>query len=213
MNQLIHHAAATADRRPDRGAGHAELRKRADAEDQARPEDDVDRIREPQHPHRDRGIARATEDGVDEEEHHHGAASSQHDPRERRSGPKYIVARAHEREQLWSEEDADRAEDGRRAEPHQDRLDGAPAGAIWILLADTPRDRGRRADRESDRERVHHRHQRLGDPDGRDGVRSQAADEEHVGDHEDRLHHHLEHHRHCEKDDGTPDGRFREVLM
>ena len=87
------------------------------------------------------------------------------------------------------------------------------AGAIRILLADAPRDRGRRADRESDRERVHHRHQRLGDPDGRDGVRSQAADEEHVGDHEDRLHHHLEHHRHCEKDDGTPDGRFREVLM
>ena len=50
-------------------------------------------------------------------------------------------------------------------------------------------------------------------PDGRDGVGAEAADEEHVGDHEHRLHHHLEHHRHCEKDDGTPDGRFREVLM
>ena len=60
--------------------------KRADAEDQARPEDDVDRVREPQHAHRDRGIARAAEDGVDEEEQHHGAAAAQHDARERRSG-------------------------------------------------------------------------------------------------------------------------------
>src|SRR6185436_9969996 len=128
MNQLIHYAAATADCRSDGGAGHAELWKWADAENQARPEDDVDRIREPQHPHRDRGIARATEDGVNEEEHHHGAASSQHDPRERRSGPKYIVARAHEREQLSSEESAVRAEDGRRTEPHEDRLDGASSG-------------------------------------------------------------------------------------
>ena len=43
---------------------------------------------------------------------------------------KHIVARAHEREQLWPEEDADRAEDGRGAEPHEDRLDGGCAPAL-----------------------------------------------------------------------------------
>ena len=53
----------------------------------------------------------------------------------------------------------------------------------------------------------------LSDADRRDSVRSEPADEEHVGHHEHGFHHHLEHHRHCEEDDGTADGDFRVVLV
>ena len=66
--QLVEDAGAAADRRRHRGAGHAQLGERPQAEDEARAEHDVDDVREPEHPHRDRGVARAAEDGVDEEQ-------------------------------------------------------------------------------------------------------------------------------------------------
>ena len=67
--QLHEHADAAAGRRRDRRAGDAESRKRAEPEDEARIEADVDRVGDPQHAHRDRRVAGAAEHGVDQEQH------------------------------------------------------------------------------------------------------------------------------------------------
>jgi len=49
--------------------------------------------------------------------------------------------------------------------------------------------------------RVDDAHQRLGDPDGGDGIGPQPGHEEDVDDGEDALQHHLQHHRHGEDED------------
>ena len=62
-------AGSAADRRRDRRAGDAQLRERSEPKDQTRSEHDVDRVRQPEHAHRDRRVARAAEDRVDQEQH------------------------------------------------------------------------------------------------------------------------------------------------
>ena len=64
-----------------RGAGDAELGERSDAEDEARTEHDVDRVGEPQHPHRDRRVAGAAEHRVDQEQQHDRGVAAEHHPR------------------------------------------------------------------------------------------------------------------------------------
>src|SRR3569832_515879 len=76
-------ASASADRRRDRGADNAELRKGTDSEDQTRTEQDVDPVREPQRAHRDRGVACATKDRVDHDVHHDADVTGEHHTRER----------------------------------------------------------------------------------------------------------------------------------
>ncbi len=63
-------------------AHHAELGERAEAEDEARPEQDVEDVAEPQHAHRDRRVARAAEHRVDQEQQHDGDVAAEHDARE-----------------------------------------------------------------------------------------------------------------------------------
>jgi len=59
---LHEHADSATGRRRDGGSGDAEARKRTEAEDEARIEADVDRVRNPQHAHRDRRVAGAAKD-------------------------------------------------------------------------------------------------------------------------------------------------------
>ena len=89
-----------------------------EAEDQQRPEHDVDRVREPQHAHRDRRVARAAEDRVDQEQHHDRDVAAEHDARVRACPiAMHVGRRAHHAEQPRREQRAEHAEherDGRR---------------------------------------------------------------------------------------------------
>jgi hypothetical protein len=65
----------------DGRAGDAELGERPDAEHEARPEHDVDGVGEPEHAHRDRRVARAAEQRVDDEQHDDHRLAAEHDAR------------------------------------------------------------------------------------------------------------------------------------
>ena len=65
VHELIDDRRAAADVGRDRRAGDAELGKRPEAEDEAGAEHDVEHVAEPQHAHRDRGVAGAAEHRVD----------------------------------------------------------------------------------------------------------------------------------------------------
>ena len=62
-------------------AGDAQLGKWTQPEDEAGVEHDVDRVREPQRTHRDRGVAGTAEDRVDQKQKQHRAAPAQHHAR------------------------------------------------------------------------------------------------------------------------------------
>ena len=81
--QLHQHANTAARGCRDRRAGDAKLRKRAEAEDEAGIENDVDAACNPQDAHRDSGIASAAEDRIDQKQQHDDDVAAQHDLRER----------------------------------------------------------------------------------------------------------------------------------
>jgi hypothetical protein len=209
----VDHAGPAADGRRERCADDPHLRERADAEDQARPQDDVDGVGEPEHPHRDGGVAGASEYRVDQEQHQHGAAAGEHDAGEVRADRQHFIRRPHHREQVGAERDADDEEHDRDEQPERDRLHGRPRRGLRVLLADASRHDRRRADGQPHRHGVDHHHQRLGDADGRDRRWAQVADEVDVGHQEHRLHQHLEHHRHGEQNHCPADRHLRVVLV
>ena len=209
----IDRASSAADGRGHRRAGDTQLRKRAQPEDEARAQDDVDGVRQPEHPHGDGCVAGAAEDRVDDEEHHDGGLAAQHHARVARSDPEHRRRCAHQREQAWREGDAQGAEENGATDAERDRLDRRPRRRFAVLLADAPRhDRGG-PDAQAHRQGVDEREHRLGEPDGGDRVRAEPPDEEDVGDGEDALHRHLQHHGNGQQQDGAPDRAFGVVLL
>ena len=104
-------------------------------------------------------VSGAAKHRVDEEQQRHGAAAAQHHARERRSCDDHRIGRSHGANQLRAEERADAAQHERRDAAEDDRLHGGHGGTVRILLADAPRDRGRRADGHADGQRIHDEHQ------------------------------------------------------
>ena len=204
--QLIEHTGAAADRRRDRRAGQAKLRERSDAKDQQGTEHDVDRVREPEDAHRDRRVAGAAEDRIDQKDQQDDDVAAEHDARVGLSGRDDLGRGAHEAQQRGREDHAGNADDDRRDDAERDALHRRLRRARRIFLADAARHHGGHTDRQTHRGRVNERQHRLGEPDRGDGVRADVRDPEDVDHGEQRLHQHLEHHRHGEQDDGSADG-------
>ena len=103
MPHLVKDADPAPDIRRHGRAGDPELRERSPAEDEARPEGDVERVREPQRAHREHGVASTAEDRVDQEDHEHGHVAAEHDAREVRAELDDCGAGAHEPQNVRSE--------------------------------------------------------------------------------------------------------------
>ena len=210
-DDLIDDRAPPPDVRRDSRASHPHLRKRAEPEDEAGPEDDVEDVAEPEHAHGDRGVSCAAENGVDQEEQHDRHVPAEHDARERAARLDDVGCRAHQPQQVRRARRRQQRNQRRDDDAEDDRLRCGARRAFGILLADASRHERHRADRQPHRERVDHRQHRLGEPDGRDRIGAEVRDPEDVGDGEDRLHRHLHHHRHGEHDHRAPDRRGRVV--
>src|SRR5262245_31711168 len=63
-------------------SGNAELWKRTETEDEAGAKYNVERVRQPQHAHGDRSVARTAKDRIDHKQHHDRRVARQHNPRE-----------------------------------------------------------------------------------------------------------------------------------
>ena len=75
--ELVEHADAASGESGQRGAGDAETRKRAEAENEARIENEIDDVRDPEQTHGDGGVAGPAEDGVVEKQQQHGEAAAE----------------------------------------------------------------------------------------------------------------------------------------
>ena len=203
------HADAAADGGRHRRAGHAQAGEGAQPEHEQRPEQDVDPVGQPERPHGDRGVARAAEGGVDEEQQHDADVADQHELRVARTDRHHRGRRTHHGQQGGAEDGAGRPDHRGQSEADEDRLRRRARGAVGILGAGPPRDDRAHAHRHPHADGVDDGQQALGQSHGGDGVGAQLGDPEDVGDGEDRLHHHLQDHRHGEQQDGPRqrDGR------
>jgi hypothetical protein len=209
--ELHQHRKRTARRRRHRGANHAELWEGPKPEDEQRIERQVDGVRQPQHAHGNRGIARAAKDRVLQEEQHDAGISAEHHHREPRVVTEQRRLGAHKREQPARVEPAGESDDRRDDDAEREHLHGRHGGAVAILLANPPRHRRRRANAQRHRNGIHDGQHRLGETNSRHRVRAKLRDEEDVDDHEQRLHAHLEHHRNREQEHGRPHRALRVV--
>jgi hypothetical protein len=83
---LVQDPGSAANRRGNRGACNAELRKGAQTKDEAGAKGNIDRICQPERPHGDGGISSPTKNRVDQKQESDGHAPAQHDPREAAQG-------------------------------------------------------------------------------------------------------------------------------
>ena len=164
---MIDHGAAAADVGRDGGAGDAELRERTEPEDEARSEDDVQEVAEPQDPHRNCGVAGSAEDRVDQEQHDDRRVAAEHGAREYAPRADHVLRRAHHGEQRRRVRRGQNRDGGRDDQPEHDRLPRRARGAVAIVLAHAARDERGRADRQPHRGRVDDRQHRLGQADRR----------------------------------------------
>ena len=204
---------AAPDRRGHRRPGDAELRKGPEAEDEAGSEHDVDRVRQPEDAHRDRGVSGSAKDRVDDEEDDDGRLAAQHHARIAGPHLEHRGRGAHEREQPRSEGHPQPTEEDGTGDSERRRLHGGVRRAVPVLLANPACDDGGRPDSEPHRQGVDQREHRLGEPDGGNRIWPQTTDEEHVGDREDALHRHLQHHGDGEEEDGAADGSSSVILF
>ena len=132
-----------------------------------------------------------------------------------KSGPSVTIAfaRAHHSQDVRREASEHDTESRRHADAEQHDLPRRVRRGFRILFADAPRDDRGRRDRNADRDRVDERHDRLGDADHGDRILAQPRNPEHVRDGEERLHHHLEHHRHREQDYRAVQPFLRVIVM
>src|SRR5271163_2962260 len=79
--ELIKNADAAPGKGGERRARHSELRKWPKAKDQARVQNQIEDVRDPEQAHGDRGIARSSEDRIVQKEHHDNAGAAKRNPR------------------------------------------------------------------------------------------------------------------------------------
>jgi hypothetical protein len=210
-HQLIEDSGAASDVRGHRGAGNAQRRKGPEAEDETRPEGDVQQVAQPQHAHGDRRIAGSTKDRVQQKQQHDGGVAAEHGSGEAATGLNDFRRPSHQSEQRRRVRRADQGNDGCHDRAEHDGLAGHTSGARGIAFPHAPRDKRRRANREPHGDGVDHGEHRLSQTDGRNRVGTEVRHPEHVHDGEDRFHRHLHHHRHGEHDDGPADGSGRVI--
>src|SRR5713226_7378633 len=140
--ELIENADAAAGEGGECRAGDAKLGERCPAEDEARVEDEVDDVGDPQQAHGDGGVTRAAEDGVVEKEKHDGAAAAEGDARVAGTDGEDLRGRAHQAKQVRRVEEKRNADGGRDRESDGDGLNARDGCAGGIFFADAASDHG-----------------------------------------------------------------------
>jgi hypothetical protein len=90
---------------------------------------------------------------------------------------------------------------GRHQQSQQDRLHRGLGSAFLVMLPGAAGDHCGRAHAQADGERHHDHQHAFRDADGRRGVRAKMGHKKDVHDAEQRLHGHLQDHRHGQQDD------------
>jgi hypothetical protein len=163
--------------------------------------------------HGDAGVAGAAEGRVDEEQQQDRRVAAQHPGG---VGPAHLDhrrGRAHQLQQLPRPDEAGQGERRRGQDAYDDGLHCRSRSQVGVLLADAPGHEGGGGHGQTHGQAEDDGQQRLRQPYCRHRVGSKPAHPEHVQDAEDRLHQHLEDHRHGKQEDGSVQRAFGVVVV
>src|SRR5437016_641119 len=140
--ELIEHADAAAGEGRESRAGDAKFWERSPAEDEARVENEIDDVGDPEQTHGDGGVTRAAEDGVVEKEEHDGGATAEGDAGVAGADGNDLPGSTHQAKQVRGVEQTRNADKSGNRDSYNDGLDPGNGCAGGILFTDTASDHG-----------------------------------------------------------------------
>src|SRR6266851_5698073 len=150
--ELVEHANATSGECSESRTGNAKLGEWSPTEDEARIEDEIDDVGDPEQTHGDGGVTGAAEDGVVEKEHHDRSAAAKGDACITGADDNDLRGGTHQAKQIRPVKEARNADERGDCEADGDSLNAGNGGAGGIFFADAASDhgRGRKAEAEAD---------------------------------------------------------------
>ena len=119
--------------------------------------------------------------------------------------------RAHQSENVFSEEDARQGKRNGSCQSHDDGLDRGIGCFLAILLADAARHQRGGCHRQADGDGIDQSHDRFCQPDCGDGGRAERRNEKNIDDCKSRFHGHLEHHRDRQQENRPANAALRVI--
>jgi hypothetical protein len=211
--ELIENANAAACESGESSAGNAKLGKGAPAKDQARIEDKINDVGDPEEAHGDGCVAGAAEDGVVEEQQHDGAAATEGNAGVTGADGEDLPGRAHEAKQVRRVEKTRNANERGDCKTDGNGLNAGNGRAGRIFFADAACDHGGGREAEAEADGHDQAEERFREADGGNGIGAETADPENIHDGEKRLQHHLQDHGNGEKKNGAIEAAGGEVLV
>src|SRR6266849_486855 len=150
--ELVEHADAASGERSESRTGNAKLGEWSPTEDEARIEDKIDDVGDPEQTHGDGGVTGAAEDGVVEKEHHDRSAAAEGDACITGADGNDLLRSTHQAKQIRPVKEARNADERGDCQADGDSLNAGNGGAGGIFFADAASDHGsgRKAEAEAD---------------------------------------------------------------
>jgi len=211
--ELIEHADAAAGEGGEGGAGDAKFGERPPAKDEARVEDEIDDVGDPEQTHGDGGVTRAAEDGVVEKEKHDRSAAAESDAGVAGADGNDLRGSTHQAKQIRGVEETRNADKGGDRDSYDDGLHACNSRASGIFFADPASDHGGGGKAQAEADGHNEAEERFGEADGGDGVRAKTADPEDVDDGEKGFQHHFEDHGNGQQENGAIEIARSEILV
>src|SRR6266852_581176 len=211
--KLIEYADAAAGEGCKSRASHPKFWKRSPAKDEARVEDEIDDVGDPQQTHGDGGVTCAAEDSVVEKEHHDGGAAAEGDAGVAGADGNDLRGSTHQAKQVRGVEETRSADNGGDHESNDDGLNACDGCAGGIFFADAASNHGGCGKAEAEANGHDETEKRLGEADGGDGVGAETADPENVDDSEKGFQDHFHNHGNGEEENGAIEIAGGEVLV
>src|SRR5713226_8758217 len=150
--ELVEHANAASSECSKSRTGNTKLGEWSPTEDEARIEDKIDDVGDPEQTHGDGGVTGAAEDGVVEKEHHDRSAAAEGDACITGADGNDLLRSTHQAKQIRPVKEARNADERGDCEADGDSLNAGNGGAGGIFFADAASDHGsgRKAEAEAD---------------------------------------------------------------
>jgi hypothetical protein len=203
--ELVKDTDTSADRRCPCRARDAHFRERAETEDQAGIENNIESVRQHEGAQCDRSVACPAERSIEEKQVDDAGGPAKQYGCKPGTCLDNAFAGAHETQHVRSIESTWNAYQQRQARTDPDCLPGDSCSCFPFTGADAPRHHGSNTHAEADGNRIQHGNECLGNADRGDRIGTETRHKGDVDDSEDRLHRHFEHHRDRQQSQGATD--------
>ena len=183
------------------------------SKNQQRVKRQVDQVGHPHHAHRNGGIARTAEHGIDDKQDHDNTARAKHDGRVHITLPDHLFRSTHDSQEMPCPDNARKRKQQGYKDGKQNGLKGCHPGLTLVALPYPPGHQRGGGGTEPTSHSIHDGHHRFGYPYGSHRIGPQLRDVKNIDNRKNRFHDHLQYHRYRKDKNGLADARFGKITL